>query len=76
MGHEELLKEATELERCLSEKEKLSWAFRYSYMANHGLTLVIEKLEGLTKLVWGILLALVLTLGSAVIGMVFKALGG
>jgi len=51
-------------------------AFVYAYVANHELSMVMERLDGLTKLVWGILLALVLTLGSAVIGMIFKTLGG
>ena len=76
MEHNDLVKEAEGLAEGKKTPELARLSFVYSYVANHELAMVIERLGGLTKLVWGILLALVLTLGSAVIGMVFKALGG
>ena len=76
MEHDDLVKEAEALAEGKTKGELAKLAFVYSYVANHELAMVMEKLAGLTKLVWGILLALVLTLGSAVIGMVFKVLGG
>jgi hypothetical protein len=76
MEHDDLVKQAEELAEGKEMPELARLAFVYAFVANHELALVMEKLGGLTKLVWGILLALVLTLGSAVIGMIFKALGG
>ena len=73
-SHDELLEQAKTLEKSLSDPDKLSWAFRYGYVANHELRLVIQQLKSLTKLVWGILIAIVLTLGSAVIGAICKFL--
>ena len=76
MEHDDLVKEAEKLAEEKTKGELAKLAFVYAYVANHELVLVIEKLASLSKLVWGILLALVLTLGSAVIGMVFKLLSG
>uniref|UniRef100_A0A6M3MBG4 Uncharacterized protein n=1 Tax=viral metagenome TaxID=1070528 RepID=A0A6M3MBG4_9ZZZZ len=76
MEHDDLVKEAEKLAEEKTKGELAKLAFVYAYVANHELVLVIEKLASLSKLVWGILLALVLTLGSAVIGMVFKVLSG
>ena len=76
MEHDDLVRQAEKLAGDMKQAELARWGFIYSYVANHELVLVIEKLASLSKLVWGILLALVLTLGSAVIGMVFKVLTG
>jgi len=76
MEHDDLVKEAEKLADAMEEPELARWGFIHSYVTNHELAMVIERLSSLSKLVWGILLALVLTLGSAVIGMVFKVLGG
>jgi len=74
--HDDLVKEGEGLAEGKKVPELARMAFVYAYVANHELSMVMERLDGLTKLVWGILLALVLTLGSAVIGMIFKTLGG
>ena len=76
MEHDDLVRQAEEMAEGKKPPELARLAFVYAYVANHELAMVMEKLAGLTKLVWGILLTLVLTLGSAVIGMVFKVLGG
>ena len=76
MDHDDLVKEARQLSAKLTPEERSEESFIWGYVANHELRMVIERLASLTKLVWGILLALVLTLGSAVIGMVFKVLSG
>jgi len=76
MDHDDLVKQAEELAEGKKGPELARMAFVYAYVGNHELAMVIERLSALSRLVWGILLALVLTLGSAVIGMVFKVLGG
>jgi hypothetical protein len=72
MDHDDLVKEAQELEKSLSGEEKLSWAFRYSYVANQEMRVLIERLGSLTKLVWGVLIAIMLMLGSAVVAVLSK----
>jgi len=76
VGHDELVKEAERIAAKLTPEERSEQGYVWAYVANHELRMVIDKLAALTKLVWGILVALVLTLGSAVIGMVFKVLTG
>jgi len=76
MEHDDLVKQGEELAEGKKVPELARMAFVYAYVGNHELAMVIERLSALSRLVWGILLALVLTLGSAVIGMVFKVLGG
>jgi len=76
MEHNDLVKEAEQLAEGKTKGELAKLAFVYSYVANHELAMVIERLSSLSRLVWGILLALVLGLGTAVIAMIFKSLGG
>jgi len=76
VDHDGLIKEAEGIAAKLTAGERSEQGYIWAYVANHELRMVIEKLAALTKLVWGILLALVLTLGSAVIGMIFKVLTG
>lgn len=45
MNHDQLLDEAKVLEAGLCPEEKLSWAFRYSYVANHELRAVLKTVN-------------------------------
>ena len=76
MDHDDLVKQAEDLAEGKKMPELARLAFVYAYVGNHEIAMVMERLSSLSRLVWGILLALVLGLGSAVIAMVFKTLGG
>ncbi|HUW95108.1 MAG TPA: hypothetical protein VMW58_04930 [Anaerolineae bacterium] len=76
MDHDDLVKQGEELAEGKKVPELAKMAFVYAYVGNHELAMVIERLSALSRLVWGILLALVLALGSAVIAMIFKTLAG
>lgn len=76
MDHDDLVKQAEKLAEGKKVPELASLAFIYAYVVNHEMAMVMERLSSLSRLVWGVLLALVLGLGSAVIAMIFKSLGG
>jgi len=72
MNHEELLKQAEQLAKTLDQKEKLDWAFKYSYIGNHELRLTIAELQNVKKLVWGmgsaLIIGLILTMFKLFLG--------
>lgn len=62
MNHEELVREAEKLAKGMKPAQLIHRAFVYSYVANHELRIMMERISNLHKLVWSILMVLALTL--------------
>ena len=69
--HDDLIKEAEKLAASMKQADKIDRGFVYSFVANHELQILIERVYANTKLLWGLLITIVVALGLAIIGFVF-----
>lgn len=68
--HDELIEEAEKLAASMKQADKIDRGFVYSFVANHELQILIERVYANTKLLWGLLLTIVMAIALAVVGAI------
>lgn len=68
--HDELIKEAEKLAASMKQADKIDRGFVYSFVANHELQILIERVYANTKLLWGLLITIVVAIALAIVGAI------
>ena len=68
--HDELIEEAEKLAASMKQADKIDRGFVYSFVANHELQILIERVYANTKLLWGLLITIVVAIALAVVGAI------
>ena len=74
--HDELIEEAEKLAASMKQADKIDRGFVYSFVANHELQILIERVYANTKLLWGLLITIVVAIALAVVGAIISVAFG
>lgn len=74
--HDELIEEAEKLAASMKQADKIDRGFVYSFVANHELQILIERVYANTKLLWGLLITIVAAIALAVVGAIISVAFG
>ena len=75
-AHDDLIKEAEKLAASMKQADKIDRGFVYSFVANHELQILIERVYANTKLLWGLLITIVMAIALAVVGAIIAVVFG
>ena len=69
--HDELKEQAEDMAKGKKTAELAKLGFIYSYISNHEVRILFERVEANTRVLWGLLITIVVALGLAIIGFIF-----
>lgn len=70
MSYKKLRAEAEEMAKGKKTAELAKLGFIYSYISNHEVRILFERVEANTKVLWGLLVTIVVAIALAVVGAI------
>lgn len=70
MSYKKLRAEAEEMAKGKDTVQLAKMGFIYSYISNHEVRILFERVEANTKVLWGLLITIVMAVALAVVGAI------
>ena len=70
MSYKKLRAEAEEMAKGKKTAQLAKMGFIYSYISNHEVRILFERVEANTKVLWGLLVTIVVAIALAVVGAI------